>query len=269
MKAFRRLALAALVIGLAGCSLDDPYEPEPEESFENHYVPGDYASIGDAVAAAVTWDTIRVAPGVYEESFTLPPDVLLFGAAADRCSIFGQVTIAGSTLDTRFEGVYVSNEAGSGLVLQDADVQVSHCAFEDCMDAGIEIVGNSASEIDGCLITGNGRGLLIRDADQPGHYWDFDHDFGTAPKITSSNLFDNGGEGEESINIVFQNISAPDTIGVSGNFWGYMPAGPRTADLTIYDAKDGPPHANGYADTEKEGVGFLTSPHTLDWEWDD
>ncbi len=266
MKAIRLLVPVALILVLAGCSLDDPYEPEPEVSYENLAVPGDYASISAAIAIAATWDTIRVAPGRYEESFTLPPDVMLFGAAADRCSIIGQVRIEDSGTEARFEKVYVSNSAGSGLLLVDASPQVSHCIFEDSQDAGIEIVGFSAAEIFGCLITGNARGLFIHHATLPGHYWDFDHDLGTAPKVTSSNLFNNGGLDTLALNIVFENIAAPDTLGVSGNYWGDMPSGPRTTDLTIYDNKDGGIHANGYADTEKYGVGFLVNPHTLDWQ---
>ena len=268
MKAFRRLLPTAMLIVLAGCSLEDPYEPDPGETFENLYVPSDYATLTVAIAAAATWDTIRVAPGDYEESFTLPIDVSLIGAAAERTFIIGQVTINDSSIDARFEGVHVSNPDGSGLLLIDASPQISHCRFEDCDDAGVEIVGNSATEIEGCQITGNARGVVIRDSDQAGHYWDFDHLYGSAPKITSSNLFNNGGLDTLAINIVFENISAPDTIGVSGNYWG-LPAGPRAADLTIFDNKDGAPYWNGYADTEKDGVGFLTSEHTLAWQWDD
>ncbi len=268
MKAIRLLVPVALILVFAGCSLDDPYEPDPEVSYENLSVPGDYASISEAIAAAATWDTIRVAPGRYEESFTLPPDVLLFGAAADRCSIIGQVTIEDSSIETRFEGVYVSNATGSGLLLVDASPQVSHCIFEESQDAGIEIVGNSAAEIFGCLIYNNGRGILLRDADQAGHYWDFDHLDGTAPKVSGSNLYDNGGIAEEAINIVFENTLAPDTLGVNDNYWGIVPVGSDPVNLTIFDDKDGPPHINGWADTDN--CVFKPMPHDpLDWQWDD
>jgi len=270
MKALRLLILATFTLVVLGCSLEDPYEPTDEESHENLWVPAEYGSITEAVTAAAEWDTIRLAPGSYDESFTLPLNVSLFGVAADLSFINGQVTIEDSESAVRFEKLTVSHAQGSGLVVLDSDLQIAHCRFVDCLEAGVEIVGNCAVEIEGCLITGNGTGLLIRDATVAGHYWDYDHIVGGAPKITGSNLYDNGGLAEEAMNIVFQNISAPDTLGVSDNYWGDMPAGAYNADRTIYDLKDGAPHLNGLADTLGDQVLFKPLPHyPLDWEWDD
>jgi len=270
MKMLRLMLPLALISLLLGCSLDDPYEPDPEVSYRNLLVPGDYASIAEAVAEAEGLDTIRVAPGDFDESFTLPPNISLFGAAADLTFINGKVTIVDSDYGTRFEGVCISNGAGSGLLLVDSHVQVAHCCIVNCLEAGVEIVGNSASEIEGCHVTGNETGVLIRDASQAGHYWDGQHLVGSAPRITGSNLFDNGGEGLEAVNIEFRNISQPDTVGVGDNYWGDFPAGATNADRTILDQKDGSPHLNGLADTEDDTVLFKPQPHhPLDWEWDD
>jgi len=267
MIALRRLLPILLLVSMAGCSLKDPYQAPVEESFQNLYVPSDYGSIAAAVAASSRWDTIRIAPGDYEESFALPSDVSLFGEAADKTFILGEVEIDSSSTDARFERVLVRNPGGSGLILMGASPRIRHCRFEDCGGAGVEIVGNSSAEIEGCQITGNSTGLLIHDATLPGHYWDFDHLDGSAPKITSSNLFDNGGLDTLATNIVFENTSAPDTLGVSNNYWGIRPVSGEKADLTIYDLKDGAPHQNGLADTDD----CLPSPYRLqmDWEYDD
>lgn len=250
MRSSRLLALLAFALLLVSCASNDPLEPDEEESFENLYVPTEYADISEAAAAAVAGDTIRVSAGEYEEDVLLPTGVLLLGAGFDHVRLIGGLTVVDSDRSVRVEGFTIHNEFGSGVLLQDTNLRMTRCFVESCTTAGIEIVGDGGPKVEDCHISQNAIGVLIRDAGVVAHYDDFDHPGGLAPKIIQCNLFDNGGIADEAFNVVFRNISAPDTVGVSNNYWGIVPVDEDLIEGTIYDHKDGGDHVNGLADTE-------------------
>jgi len=58
-------------------------------------VPGDYATIADALAVAVEGDVVSVAAGTWVEDLTLPGGVVLQGAGLDQTIIEGHVVVSG------------------------------------------------------------------------------------------------------------------------------------------------------------------------------
>ena len=139
MRSSRLLTFLAFALLLVSCASDDPLEPDEEESFENLYVPTEYADISEAAAAAVAGDTIRVSAGEYEEDVLLPAGVMLFGAGYEHARLIGGLTVADSDRSVRVEGFYIRNEFGSGILLQDTNLRLSRCYVESCTTAGIEI----------------------------------------------------------------------------------------------------------------------------------
>ena len=262
MRSSRLLALIALALLLGACSENDPYEPEGDPVYENHYVPTEYATISEAAAAALPGDTLRLLAGTYEEDVDLPTGVQLLGVGWEHVTIRGGLSVTGSGREVRVEGFSISNASGSGILLEDCSLRLTRYLVDSCAEAGIEIVGDGGLLVQDCQITANAAGVLLRNATEAAHYEDFDHPDGRAPKIIHCNLFDNGGSAGDAVNILFENVAAPDTIGVSNNYWGIVPVDPNEIENTIYDHKDGDPHGNGLADTYDDNL--LASPLILD-----
>jgi hypothetical protein len=72
-------------------------------------VPGDYPSIGDALAVAVAGDVVAVAAGTWVEDLTLPGGVVLQGAGLDQTVIEGHITVSGGQA-----AVFLLNLVGPG-----------------------------------------------------------------------------------------------------------------------------------------------------------
>ena len=113
-------------------------------------VPGDYASIGAALAAAAAGDEIVLAPGEYAENLIITAGVVLRGGGPDPSSSTlaaadpGTPTADVSLLDAgevRLENLrFVAAESGIGLAVDgaaEAAVRVVGCLFT----VGVEAIG--------------------------------------------------------------------------------------------------------------------------------
>ncbi len=137
-------------------------------------VPADYATIGAALAAACDRDTIRIAPGTYQEpNLTIPgSDLVLRGWDPDDPAV-----VAATVLDGRGRGTILSFLPGAPH---------QHPVVE-----GLTIAngGNHG-------ISGNGaspwiRSCVIRDCSSPGDGGGIFFDYGGAPYIDRCTIRDN------------------------------------------------------------------------------
>ena len=104
LRSFRLplLLILATLLPCVGCvALDDspavalPDAPGVTQLAATIAVPGDFATIADALAAAVPGDVVQVAAGTWTEDLTLPGGVVLQGAGLDQTIIEGHVTVVG------------------------------------------------------------------------------------------------------------------------------------------------------------------------------
>ncbi len=92
----RPLALTRLccLVLLAGCAApDDPVRTASQRQGLVHEVPGQFATIGDAIRAAADGDEIQIAAGTYETSFVIDKDLTVRGAGIGRTVITRGISI--------------------------------------------------------------------------------------------------------------------------------------------------------------------------------
>ena len=117
-------------------------------------VPADFATIGDAVAAAVDGDTINVSKGTYLETVSVAvPNLKLVGKNATIDAQF-----AGTCLNIDANGVSVSGftlaNGTNGIFASGSDITISKCKVYTCQAAGISAEGApvtiSGNTVQGC-----------------------------------------------------------------------------------------------------------------------
>jgi len=105
-------------------------------------VPGEYATITDALAAARNADIIVVAPGTYTTRLTLNKSVTLQGAGAGQ-----------TVLDGGGAGTVLSIDPGSSVTV--ADVTITHGRAPDEFGFGGGVFNNGILRLERCLVTGS------------------------------------------------------------------------------------------------------------------
>ncbi len=127
-----RLNFVAILLGVGLCAigwLAVGYGAAARAPNEVIDVPGEYATLGEAMAAAQSGDTIQVAAGTYNESgLSLPTGVSLIGAGWETTLIDGEGvtgTVLAAGADTLIEGVTIR---GSGSEYFDGGIWVSNGA---------------------------------------------------------------------------------------------------------------------------------------------
>lgn len=173
------------------------------------HVPGDFASLDEAIAAAQNGDTIQMAPGTYPGSFTMDKDLTVVGNPASPGEVVLQVTgfwlaapssmtLQGLTLsgencqdsaamtggaiieDCHFENFQFVDSFG--IILMFADIQFLRCSSRNNHNEGtlFWIQSNSTVLFDGCLFEDNGggvAGVILQ--------------FGASPLVVRNCLFQN------------------------------------------------------------------------------
>lgn len=127
-------------------------------------VPGDHATIGEAISAARDGDTISIAPGTYREEIKVDRRVSLIGAGADKCII--QAIAEGSTVievlaDSRIEGVTVRDGAKGIYVGPATTLIVEKCHIRENATDGIHLADdfNTILKMRDCVVSGNKDGV--------------------------------------------------------------------------------------------------------------
>jgi len=116
----------------------------PTSAPVTHQVPGDYATIAEALAAAGWGDTVQVAPGTYQEGpLHIPSGVSLVGAAWETTIIDGN-------------GASVVIYTGPGSLVEGFTIRGSGSSY---WDAGVW-VGSGLVTVRNNRITGNSQGIV-------------------------------------------------------------------------------------------------------------
>jgi len=119
--------------------------------------------IGAALESARPGDSIRVAPGTYNEAVQLKADVTLWAERAHKAVIKGPVSAEGIQ-QARLEGFEIRGP-DIGIRIKDSDVVLSRDDIGNGAGIGVAFSGNSRGAIFGCVIHDNaGGGILVDDA---------------------------------------------------------------------------------------------------------
>lgn len=134
---------------------------------------GDYESIGEALTAAQTGDTVLVEPGVYYGSVVITSKVSLVGAGSDTTYL---VSDSGNVIEIRARNVFVrgfnitanlSDSAGAGISAENTD----SCSVENVTvtnkSVGIHLNRSSSTIIINNRMHGNG---ILMEGDLLSHY---------------------------------------------------------------------------------------------------
>lgn len=133
-------------------------------------VPGNYATIGEAITRASRGDRIIVDAGFYAEKITINKNLQLIGANAEETIIsIGQgdaITIsAGLDTTTVIEGFTIIAKGGAGiLITAEASATIRNCTISGCQ-YGLAMT-NSASIIRRNVFSENKQGAMSATDDQ-------------------------------------------------------------------------------------------------------
>ena len=135
-------------------------------------VPGDYATLGAALAAAAPQDVVNVAAGTYFEDITVPGGVIVQGAGIDQTVIVGEVTVlsgeaglvslnvVGPGASATTIGLYVGPGAGVEIV----SARFSNWWTAIQLDTGATPSGGAPS-VNRVTLQNNGYGVVVQSGD--------------------------------------------------------------------------------------------------------
>jgi hypothetical protein len=124
------------------------------------HVPKDFATIQEAVNAAVADDQIVVAAGSYDEVVVIAgKDHLELRGQGQVFLVGGQALEASLLVDSssviRLAHLRLQGVAGDAIALNDStDVTVDHCRVEDSTGAGVRVTGCEVVEVDHVVVAG-------------------------------------------------------------------------------------------------------------------
>ena len=132
---------------------------------------GDFISIEDAVVNSAPGDIILVAPGIYNESITIPQDLTLIGAGPNFTSVIssGSAITINATFGLTISGFFLSGNLNGISGGGNSRLTMDHCIIASCAINGISVgvSGENHSPvyiITECTIAFNGgNGVIIQD----------------------------------------------------------------------------------------------------------
>jgi len=162
-------------------------------------VPQDYATIQEAIDAAVSGETIVVASGVYHEHIGVDKPLALVGEDCDTTIIDGggetRVIVVIKASQVRLSGFTIRNGAGGVLLDYSNNSVISGNAIVNTMD-GLSLLFSHNNTITSNTIKDNETGLFIGYSDNNTVYYNnFINNTEQASTMDSQNVWDNGVEG--------------------------------------------------------------------------
>lgn len=120
-----------------------------------------FDSIEDATDAADSGDEIYVKKGAYNESFTIPESVKLYGENRNEVIISGAIEMENKT---HLEKVTVQKSNTTVTIKKDATAKISNCKIRDYYRIGIDAVagGGKLTVVNSVIADGDGKGFYIQ-----------------------------------------------------------------------------------------------------------
>ncbi len=215
----------------------------------------DYPTIGQAIATALSGDTIRVSPATYRESVGLKSGVVVLGNGYENTrieiDILANPVYAVNVSHAKISGftlAYTGTEIPATVYVQSSRVTISNCRILNTTVSGVYAIEESEVTVEGCIVEQNeGHGVVtsggskgsIRDSQIQDNQVDGLF-FGGASfgEVTGNTVTGNGANGVEVIG------AGPVTM--SGNVTsGNTYAGIRAADTSQVDVRGNTTVENG------------------------
>ncbi len=168
------MSVLALVLSLCACSDDDPVAPplDPGEDGVIH-VPGEVATLAEAVAAAADGDSIAIAAGTFDGDVTIDKAITIRGTSqTDDWTILdtsgGPLSLVADSRDIVVRGLKTTGgETGIAIELNQGHVDLSLCEVIAATH-GVTIDADTGTvDLESMIFrdcgeeTGNGSGLRI------------------------------------------------------------------------------------------------------------
>ena len=154
----------------AHCLREDGTLGAPEVVEEDHLleVPGEYATIQEAISAAIDGDTVLVSAGTYVENivWSATNGIKLIGSGEDDCIIDGDSLASVIRFEEDLGGIIDTNTLITGFTIQNGYAQYTQGEWSNGAGGGINcyssspslenvtVTGNSANEIGGGILFG-------------------------------------------------------------------------------------------------------------------
>ena len=242
---FAPLALLALAACAPALDSVDPVVPEIADIRQlaiTIEVPGDYATISDALAASTVGDVVSVGTGTFVEDLTIPGGVTVLGSGLDATQIEGQITVSGgqaglASLQVNGPGASVNTDCGVTVGTGDSilaqSVRVSSWYVGFCLDPGSALAVPWPA-VDRATLQSNGYGVAVYsgEADITNNYvaysvrsgvWAFD---GAIARVVNNTLIGNsfGGNTVDRDAAISLGVASAASIvrnnSVTSNFYG-------------------------------------------------
>lgn len=151
-----------LLLTISGCE-SDPVPSVPIGITQVLNVPADFPSIQEAINTSRSGDTIRVAPGIYQENLLIDSkDLTLLGAGRGVSIIQGYITFR-KTSQGSITGFTITQGTLSGLHLVESNITVSRNQIDLNVLSGIKIERSAGVVSDNLVLNNGEEGILIED----------------------------------------------------------------------------------------------------------
>ncbi|HJN69802.1 MAG TPA: hypothetical protein QF602_10225, partial [Candidatus Marinimicrobia bacterium] len=140
------------------CLREDGTLGAPEVVEEDHLleVPGEYATIQEAISAAIDGDTVLVSAGTYVENivWSATNGIKLIGSGEDDCIIDGDSLASVIRFEEDLGGIIDTNTLITGFTIQNGYAQYTQGEWSNGAGGGINCYSSSPS-LENVTVTGN------------------------------------------------------------------------------------------------------------------
>lgn len=113
-----------------------------------------YSTIQSAINVAVTNDTIKVLPGIYNERITINKNIVLLGSGYETTRIISSQTPTVTISSGKLMWFYISSTGGTGVDCSGGII--SNCVIAGCSGVGVYFTDNSQGQLINSILYGNG-----------------------------------------------------------------------------------------------------------------
>lgn len=114
---------------------------------------GSYTSIQSAINAALSGDTVKVYPGVYNEQVNVSTNIVVQGSGYEYTQIVSNTDPALSMSSGKVMWFAISSNTGRGVTMSGGTL--SNCVVWNCVGVGVVVTSGTSSMIQNCDIVWN------------------------------------------------------------------------------------------------------------------